>query len=70
MRTQYRIDDFQESYFVIDSFDALFRETYKDFAALYAKLERGPTYKPGDILPADRLFTRGTHTYVGGSHAA
>ncbi|MEI9994493.1 MAG: phenylalanine 4-monooxygenase [Rhizomicrobium sp.] len=70
MRTEYRIDDFQESYFVIDSFDALFQETYKDFAALYTKLQSGPTHKPGDILQADRLHTRGTHTYVGGTHAA
>jgi len=70
MRTEYRIDDFQESYFVIESFDQLFQETYKDFAALYAKLATGPTYKPGDVLPSDKVFTRGTHTYVGGSHAA
>jgi len=70
MRTDYRIDDFQESYFVIESFDQLFQETYKDFAALYAKLQNGPTYKPGDVLPSDKVFTRGTHTYVGGSHAA
>ena len=39
-------------------------------AALYAKLAGGATFKPGDILPADRLHTKGTHTYVGGSHAA
>ncbi|MGZ5960613.1 MAG: phenylalanine 4-monooxygenase [Rhizomicrobium sp.] len=70
MRTEYRIDDFQESYFVIKSFDELFAETYKDFAAIYKKLESGPTYKPGDILPSDHLHHRGTHTYVGGSHAA
>ena len=70
MRTDYRIDDFQESYFVIESFDKLFAETYKDFAALYAKLQSGSTYKPGDVLPLDRVFTRGSHTYVGGSHAA
>jgi phenylalanine-4-hydroxylase len=70
MRTEYRIDDFQESYFVIRSFDELFAETYKDFAALYRKLESGPTYKPGDILPADHLHTKGTHSYIGGSHAA
>jgi phenylalanine-4-hydroxylase len=70
MRTEYRIDDFQESYFVIESFDQLFGETYKDFAALYAKLATGPTYKPGDVLPGDEVFTRGTHTYIGGSHAA
>jgi len=70
MRTDYRIDDFQESYFVIRSFDELFAETYKDFAALYRKLETGPTYKPGDILTGDRVHHRGTHAYVGGSHAA
>jgi phenylalanine-4-hydroxylase len=70
MRTEYRIDDFQESYFVIPSFESLFAETYKDFAALYQKLATGPTYKPGDLLPADEILTRGTHAYVGGSHAA
>jgi phenylalanine-4-hydroxylase len=70
MRTEYRIDDFQESYFVIPSFESLFGETYKDFAALYQTLASGPTYKPGDLLPADDILTRGTHSYVGGSHAA
>jgi phenylalanine-4-hydroxylase len=70
MRTDYRIDDFQESYFVISSFEELFGETYKDFGALYRKLATGPTYKPGDMLPSDGIITRGTHSYVGGSHAA
>ncbi len=70
MRTEYRIDDFQESYFVIGSFDELFQETYKDFAALYRKLASGPGYKPGDVLANDQVHHRGTHTYVGGSHAA
>jgi len=70
MRTEYRIDDFQESYFVIRSFDELFAETYKDFAAIYKRLETGPTYKPGDVLASDFVHHRGTHTYVGGSHAA
>ena len=70
MRTDYRIDDFQESYFVISSFEELFGETYKDFGALYRKLATGPTYKPGDMLPSDSIITRGTHSYVGGSHAA
>lgn len=69
MRTDYRIDDFQESYFVIRSFDELMDETYKDFAAIYRRLQSGPTYKPGDVLPTDRVHTRGTHSYVGGSHA-
>jgi phenylalanine-4-hydroxylase len=68
MRTEYRIDDFQESYFVIRSFDELFAETYKDFAALYTKLKYSPTYKPGDILAGDHVHHRGSHTYVGGSN--
>ncbi len=70
MRTNYRIDDFQESYFVIGSFEDLFQETYKDFAALYTKLASGPNYSPGDVLAGDRVHHRGTHTYIGGSHAA
>jgi phenylalanine-4-hydroxylase len=70
MRTNYRIDDFQESYFVIDSFDDLFQATYQDFAPLYAKLETGPNYVPGDVLTADKVHHRGNRTYVGGSHAA
>jgi phenylalanine-4-hydroxylase len=70
MRTEYRIDDFQESYFVIGSFEELFAETYKDFAALYRVLATGPTYKPGDVLKSDRVHHKGTHAYVGGSHAA
>jgi phenylalanine-4-hydroxylase len=68
MRTKYRIDDFQESYFVISSFEELFNETYKDFAPLYAKLKSGPTYEPGTILANERLHHRGTHRYKAGSH--
>jgi len=70
MRTDYRIDDFQESYFVISSFEELFAETYKDFAALYVKLASGPVYKPGDVLDRDRVLTRGTRAYRAGSHAS
>jgi phenylalanine-4-hydroxylase, monomeric form len=70
MRTDYRIDDFQDSYFVIESFEALLAETTKDFAALYARLAVGPTYRPGEIIPGDRVISRGTHSYRPGSHAA
>jgi phenylalanine-4-hydroxylase len=70
MRTKYRIDDFQESYFVINSFDQLFQETYKDFGPLYGKLKVGPTFEPGTILPTDKLHHRGTHRYQPGSHRA
>jgi phenylalanine-4-hydroxylase len=69
MRTKYRIDDFQESYFVIGSFDELFQETYKDFAPLYDILKTGPTYEPGQIVAGERVHHRGTRTYKAGSHA-
>jgi phenylalanine-4-hydroxylase len=69
MRTDYRIDDFQESYFVIPSFEDLFAETYKDFAKIYAKLADGLSYRPGEILAEDRVLTQGAHVYRPGSHA-
>ena len=70
MRTKYRIDDFQESYFVIDSFEQLFNETYKDFGSLYQTLKSGQTFEPGTILSTDRLHHKGTHRYKPGSHRA
>ena len=59
MRTNYRIDDFQESYFVVSSFDELFQATYQDFAALYKKLATGPSHPPGTVLASDRVHHRG-----------
>lgn len=35
MRTRYKIDDYQATYFVIDSFEELFEMTAPDFAPLY-----------------------------------
>lgn len=69
MRTDYRIDDFQESYFVIDSFDELFQATYQDFAPLYARLAGGPTHRPGEVLGSDVVHWRGDRHYRAHSHA-
>ncbi len=55
MQTDYRIDDFQECYFVIDSFDQLFEATRPDFTPYYQELGGKPAIKPGDVLPGDRL---------------
>jgi phenylalanine-4-hydroxylase len=61
MRTPYRIDDYQQCYFVIDSFDALLRQTLEtDFGPLYAELEKLPDLAITDVLPKDRMITRGT----------
>jgi phenylalanine-4-hydroxylase len=40
MRTEYIIDRYQETYFVIDSFDQLLRETAPDFTPIYARLKQ------------------------------
>ena len=52
MQTRYLIDDFQRTYFVVDSFDQLFDETAPDFSLLYRALERLPELEPGtDAAP-------------------
>jgi len=56
MRTAYLIDDFQRSYFVIDSFEQLFRAGYDtDFAPLYARYSATPAIPAGVVLPTDAL---------------
>ena len=52
MRTLYKIDSYQETYFVIQSFEQLFAETAPDFTPLYARLQSQPA------LPADSLLER------------
>jgi phenylalanine-4-hydroxylase len=65
MRTRYKIDDFQQSYFVIDSFDQLLRQTVEtDFAPLYLDLAQQNDLDTDTILPGDRVFTRGTQAYA------
>lgn len=60
MRTRYRIDTFQKSYFVIDSFSQLFDATRPDFSPLYAELRGQPTLGAGDIADGDRVVHAGT----------
>ena len=54
MRTRYRIDDYQETYFVIDSFEQLFEATRPDFTAHYRLLAHAADIRPGELLPGDR----------------
>jgi len=42
MRTRYKIDSYQETYFVIDSFQELFDMTAQDFTPLYQRLRGLP----------------------------
>jgi phenylalanine-4-hydroxylase len=63
MRTNYRIDDFQESYFVLDDLQDLLALAQTEFAPYYERLNSGPTYQPGDVLSSDRVLARGTGSY-------
>lgn len=65
LRTRYRIDDFQQTYFVIESFEDLLRQTLEaDFAPLYRDIANLPDFPIETILPEDSVFTRGTQTYA------
>ncbi|MES2980084.1 MAG: phenylalanine 4-monooxygenase [Pseudomonadota bacterium] len=63
MRTDYRIDDFQETYFVIRDLDELLEFTQIDFAPLYDRVQGQPDFAPGDVLASDEVVHRGTRSY-------
>jgi phenylalanine-4-hydroxylase len=45
MRTEYQIDRYQDTYFVIDSFEQLMRETAPDFTPIYARIRGLPVLR-------------------------
>jgi phenylalanine-4-hydroxylase len=54
MRTRYKIDTFQQSYFVIDSLAHLVRLTEPDFAPLYAQVRALPEIAANESIETDR----------------
>ena len=71
MRTEYRIDDYQQNYFVISSLDHLLKVTLEtDFAPLYGALETLPDITIADIVEGDGVIPRGTQDYARGKIAA
>jgi len=59
MLTDYLIDDFQQTYFVIDSFEQLFRAAYDtDFGPIYRKYSDTPGIAPSIVLPTDRVLEK------------
>lgn len=65
MRTEYRIDDFQQNYFVIPSYEDLLKTTLEtDFAPLYAEIKALPDIPVAEIVEGDDVVTRGTQEYA------
>ena len=57
MRTKYKIDSYQTSYFVIESFDELFAATAPDFTPIYREVHALPAVEAGAVLPGERTFS-------------
>ena len=53
MRTRYRIDTYQASYFVIDSFGQLFDATAPDFTRIYREVRQLPEIEAGAVRPGE-----------------
>jgi phenylalanine-4-hydroxylase len=60
MRTRYRIDTYQKTYFVIDSFEQLMNATQPDFTAIYAELTQQESIPAGNVLQNDFVYNRGS----------
>lgn len=69
MRTNYRIDDFQQTYFIVDSFGDLLAAAMQDFGPLYDRLADGDAFAPHDLAPADQVAHFGTQAYFKGKAA-
>ena len=72
MRTDYVIDDLQPTYFVIESFADLYRQTVeRDFDRLYRSLGPGFTYANTAVIDVDDVLHLGTLEYHlrGGRHS-
>ena len=60
MRTRYRIDTYQQTYFVIDDFAQLFEATRPDFTPIYREVAAMDDIRARDVLDDDKVFHRGT----------
>jgi phenylalanine-4-hydroxylase len=60
MRTRYRIDTYQKTYFVIDSFEQLMEATRPDFTPIYRRLASQASIPAGAVLAGDEVIQRGS----------
>jgi phenylalanine-4-hydroxylase len=65
MRTRYRIDDYQQNYFVIESFEDLLRQTRDaDLAPMYERLRGLAPIEVGELLTSDHVIHAGRQAYA------
>ena len=64
MQTRYKIDTFQETYFVIRDFSQLFDATAPNFTPYYEQLRGREAYSPSTVLATDRVYHRGVAPVV------
>ena len=70
MLTKYIIDDFQQCYFCIESFDELFAATQQDFGPIYQRLtDAEAAHEVDAILPEDVVLSKGTQAHARGDEA-
>ncbi|MGO1118937.1 phenylalanine 4-monooxygenase [Rhodovibrionaceae bacterium A322] len=63
LRTNYRIDDFQEVYFVINDFEELLALADLPFDPLYAAVRQHRDLEPGDLCSEDQVLQQGSGDY-------
>jgi phenylalanine-4-hydroxylase len=64
LRTGYYIDDFQATYFSINSFESLFKDCVeRPFVPLYDEYRQKPTLSPFELVDGDRILRKGTGAY-------
>ena len=56
MRSRYKIDSYQATYFVIDAFDQLFDATAPDFAPIYAQVRGMSPIDAGIVLAGEKEY--------------
>ena len=59
MQTRYKIDTYQETYFVIRDFGQLFDATAPDFTPYYDELRGREPHAPSAVLANDKVYHRG-----------
>jgi phenylalanine-4-hydroxylase len=68
MRTNYRIDDFQETYFVIRNIEELLELAHINFAPVYERIAGLTEFAPGELQASDTLISCGTGQYHRDKH--